>query len=83
MEIYLHQLKKYTDDGSFYILYIHPFELSSKSVPKVTDASLTSKIRANTGLKGTDKKIQKIIDLLKSRKYEFVTLGGLREKIIC
>lgn len=78
----LHQLKSYTADGSFYILYIHPFELSSKAVPKVKDASLTDKIRANTGRKGCDKKIQKIIDLLKSRNYEFVTLRGLREKII-
>lgn len=79
----LRQLRKYTADGSFYILYIHPFELSSKAVPKVKDANLTSFIRANTGRKGCDRKIQKIIDLLKDRGYEFTTLSGLREKIIC
>lgn len=79
----LHQLKKYTADGSFYILYIHPFELSPKAVPKVKDASLTDKIRANTGRKDCDRKIQKIINLLQDRNYEFVTLRGLREKIIC
>ena len=78
----VHQLKKYTDDGSFYIFYIHPFELSSKSVPKVSDSSFTSKIRANVGRNGCDKKIQKIIDLLKSRGYEFTTLGSLREKVL-
>lgn len=78
----LHQLRRYISDGSFYILYIHPFELSSKAVPKVQDARLTDKIRANTGRKGCDRKIQKIIDLLKDRGYEFVTLGGLREKVL-
>ena len=77
-----HQLKKYTADGAFYIMYIHPFELSSKCVPKVRDASLTGKIRANVGRKGCDIKIQKIIDLLKSRGYEFVTLGSLRKKVL-
>lgn len=78
----VHQLKKYTDDGSFYILYIHPFELSSKSVPRVSDSSFTSKIRANVGRKGCKNKIQKIISMLKARDYEFVTLGSLREKVI-
>lgn len=78
----VHQLKKYTEGGNFYILYIHPFELSTKPVPKVSDSNFTSKIRANMGRKGCDKKIQKIIDLLKSRDYEFVTLGSLREKVL-
>lgn len=57
-------------------------KLLTAGVPKVKDASLTSFIRANTGLKGTPGKVQKIIDLLKDKGYEFTTLSGLREKII-
>lgn len=62
-----------------YFLYIHPFELSKKALPKVNDLSLLKNFRFKYGQSSTALKLIKLISLLKSNEYEFVTFRSLME----
>lgn len=76
------QLKKYAETGKFFVMYIHPFELSSKKVPYVSDAGILNRIRSTLGRRGVSKRVDKVIRFMKSQGYEFVTYKELREKVL-
>ena len=76
------QLKKYADTGKFFVMYIHPFELSSKKVPYVSDAGLSNRIRSTLGRRNVAKRVDKVIRFMKAQGYEFVTYRELREKVL-
>lgn len=77
-----HQLRKYADSGKFYVLYIHPFELSRKKVPVVPECGFLNRIRSTLGRRRVAKKVDKVIKYMKSRGYEFVTFRQLRQIVL-
>ena len=70
-------IKKFLENENFYVFFIHPFEVSSKPTPKIKGISFLNKIRMNFGRKTVQKKIHKLINLLKYSGYEFVTFSEL------
>lgn len=71
-------LKKYMKTNGNYFFYIHPFEFSKNyniTVPENTD--FKTKLRFNTGRRSVEKKMHKLIKLLKQNDYEFVTFRDL------
>ena len=74
-----YQLKRYAKSGKFYVLYVHPFELSLKKVPYVKDAGFKNRIRSTLGRKRIAKRVTQVIKLLRENGYEFVTYRELRE----
>ena len=60
-----------------YFLYIHPFELSDITPLSVNKASLLHNFRFKYGQRRTPEKLKKLIKLLKSNGYEFVTFESL------
>jgi len=60
-----------------YFLYIHPFELSKKALPEVDNISFLKNFRFKYGQNKTPEKLNKLIELLKSNDFEFVTFKSL------
>lgn len=76
-------IKNYMRHNEIYLLYIHPFELSRKKPPNLPKGiSFSTKARFNLGLGGVEKKLHKLIQLLKAEKYEFVTFAELRRRLL-
>ena len=75
--------KNYLKNNSFYILYVHPFELSNvkfKNFPENT-SSLT-KFRFLYGRKNMKSRLNRIIKILKDHGYTFKTLMELRKNFL-
>jgi polysaccharide deacetylase family protein (PEP-CTERM system associated) len=60
-----------------YFLYIHPFELSKKALPKVDNISFLTNFRFKYGQNRTPEKLNKLIELLKANDFEFITFKNL------
>lgn len=68
---------------TFYTLYIHPFELSSRqAVPLPRQTSRASRLRFNLGRSTTQAKLLRLIALLKSYGFEFTTFAGLYARLM-
>ncbi len=69
--------------GNLYILYIHPFELSSKKNPPfpMSSNSLT-KLRFGLGRTSVQKKLIRLINLLYEYGYSFTTFSNLRSQLL-
>lgn len=74
-------IKKNVKKADCYTLYIHPFELSKKDMPKVDGTGFLTNVRARTGLKKVDKKIEKLIEILKKENYALKTFETVRQEI--
>ena len=76
-------IRHYLNKGELYILYIHPFELSSKPNPPFP---LTTKwynqLRFGMGRSTVPEKLSRLIDLLKESGYRFATFSLLRKELI-
>tara|TARA_B100001175_G_C19469816_1_gene621135 strand:- start:575 stop:1441 length:867 start_codon:yes stop_codon:yes gene_type:complete len=82
-KLYEYFLRTYLRSGQIFIFYIHPFELSNKSNPKFNkNISWLNKRRFSYGRKTTMKKLVRLIELLKSQNYSFMTFTELRKEII-
>jgi polysaccharide deacetylase family protein (PEP-CTERM system associated) len=66
-------IKKHLETVEFYVLYIHPFELSKKQMNFVPGVSFLSNIRARTGLGKVHERIEELIMLLKSNGFIFAS----------
>ena len=76
-------LKKYLQKEDLYILYIHPFELSSKGSPSLPSRThFHNRIRFATGRKSVSLKLVRLIRFLKKRGYVFTTFSALRKVMI-
>lgn len=72
-------LKKYLTTDSLYVLYIHPFEFSSKNNPIFpSNLSLANKFRFSLGRRTVTKKFERVIQLLKEKGFHFTTFEILR-----
>lgn len=67
-------IRKYSKQKKNFLLYLHPFELTSKRLPLPSRLSMKNKFRISIGRKSNMKKIRKVIKLLKTMGSEFQTL---------
>lgn len=76
-------LKNYLSNQELYVLYIHPFELSSKSNPIFpSDTKLSTRTRFSLGRSSVTDKLNSLINMLKKESFQFTTFSLLREKLI-
>ena len=76
-------IKKYLKNNTFFTLYIHPFELSSRANPEFPNGTnLKNKIRFSLGRSTVVKKLNSLIALLRENGFQFTTFSSLREKMI-
>ncbi len=76
-------IKHYIVSQQFYVLYIHPFELSSLSDPAMLrETSLASRFRFSIGRKKVFQKLNALIPMLRKHDFEFTTFSALREKLL-
>lgn len=76
-------VKRYLKNNDIYILYIHPFELSSLPLPDVpVTTSFLTNFRFGHGRRHVIDKLKSLIDLLHLNDYEFTTFSELHQEII-
>ena len=76
-------IKRHLNQCEPYILYIHPFELSSKSNPPFPSSSTWfNRLRFGMGRSTVQEKLSKLIDLLKESGYRFTTFSTLRKELL-
>jgi polysaccharide deacetylase family protein (PEP-CTERM system associated) len=71
----------YIKKADTYVLYIHPFELSKKSLPVVKDLSYLTNKRFRTGLGTVENKLDILITALKNNGFSFRTFFEVRSEI--
>lgn len=70
-------IKKYLKTGKPYVIYIHPIDLSSKSIPKVENIGFDRYLRTHIGRRTMVKKFKAIIEILEKNGYDFVNFEKL------
>ena len=75
-------ITKYLKNAESYTLYIHPFELSRKTMPKVPGVGLLTDIRARRGLGKVDGRIEQLIMMLKKNGFSFGSFAEVRKQIL-
>ncbi len=76
-------LEAYLGRQQFYVLYIHPFELSLAKNPVFPPhTSRLTRARFSAGRKGVGDKLRRLIDLLLAKNFEVMTFGKLRESLL-
>lgn len=76
-------VKRYLTEQPFYVLYIHPFELSRRLPPnRLPGASPLTKFRFRTGLGHVESKLESMILLLRENGFVFKTFRGLRQSFL-
>ena len=76
-------LKRYLEQQHLYVLYIHPFETSSRPNPVVPQGvSRASQLRFSLGRASVLRKLEALITMLKANGFEFTTFSALREKML-
>ncbi len=70
-------MKKYLSNAESYVLYIHPFELSKKPMPKVPDIGALTNIRARRNLGKVEDKIEQLIEILKLYDFKFMPFSSI------
>lgn len=76
-------LNHYLKRNSFYVFYIHPFELSLKPNPLLPKGtSISSRFRFSSGRKAVECHLRQIIALLRAHGFRFSTFTQVRQEII-
>jgi polysaccharide deacetylase family protein (PEP-CTERM system associated) len=76
-------IRPYLNQGVFYMLYIHPFELSLKPNPPLPSATKWyNRLRFGMGRSTVAEKLSRLIDLLKESGYSFTTFSSLRKELL-
>ena len=76
-------IKPYLNQGELYILYIHPFELSSKRNPPFPSTTKWyNRFRFGMGRSTVPEKLSRLINLLKESGYSFTTFSSLRKELL-
>ncbi|MCI5192053.1 MAG: DUF3473 domain-containing protein [Candidatus Electrothrix sp. AU1_5] len=76
--------KRFLKDNELYVLYIHPFELSSQEITPfmLSESSWRDRRRFNTGRKTVVKKLKMLIELLHDAHFKFTTFSSLRQTLM-
>ena len=72
-------IKRYVRKHDLFSIYIHPFEMSSETPPKVAELDNKTNFRFKYNIKSVPSKMEKLIELLKSEGYEFMTYKKAHE----
>ena len=72
-------IKRYVRKHDLFSIYIHPFEMSSETPPKVAELDNKTNFRFKYNIKSVPYKMEKLIKLLKSEGYEFMTYKKAHE----
>ncbi len=72
-------IKRYVRKHDLFSIYIHPFEMSSEIPPKVAELDNKTNFRFKYNIKSVPSKMEKLIELLKSEGYEFMTYKKAHE----
>tara|TARA_Y100000385_G_scaffold274995_1_gene318808 strand:+ start:5569 stop:6411 length:843 start_codon:yes stop_codon:yes gene_type:complete len=75
--IYIWLLKKYLKKSTFINFFIHPFELSSMNFALPNNTSHLTKFRYNYKRNKVEKRLNRIIELLKENDYNFKTFSQI------
>lgn len=75
--IYIWLLKKYLKESTFINFFIHPFELSSMNFDLPKDTTYLTKFRYNYKRNKVEKRLNRIIELLKENDYNFQTFSQI------
>ena len=76
-------IMSYLNQGELYILYIHPFELSSKRNPLFPSTTKGyNGLRFGMGRSTVSEKLSRLINLLKESGYSFTTFSSLRKELL-
>ena len=76
-------IKPYLSQHELYILYIHPFELSSKPNPPFPSTTKWyNRFRFGMGRSTVYEKLSRLINLLKESGYSFTTFSSLRKELL-
>ncbi len=75
-------LKIYARQQNNFLLYLHPFELTTVKLPYSKEVTWKERFRASVGRKGNMKKLRKVLKLLASTGAEFRTLDqDMKERV--
>ncbi len=66
-------LNRYLNRHNYYLFYVHPFELSNQKLPRIKHLSFLKRCYMTIGRDKYLARIEKIINLLKKKGYEFTT----------
>ena len=72
-------IKQYVRKHNLFSIYIHPFEMSSETPPKLAELDFKTNFRFKHNIKSVPYKMEKLIELLKSEGYEFMTYKEAHE----
>lgn len=76
-------INRYIERQQLYVLYIHPFEMSSLPCPDTPqNTSFACRHRFAFGRKSVFGKLNHLIMMLKSQGFEFMTFSALRQNIL-
>ena len=75
--IYIWLLKKYLKESTFINFFIHPFELSSMNFDLPVNTPYLTKFRYNYKRNKVEKRLNRIIELLKENDYNFKTFSQI------
>lgn len=77
-------LNEHIKNADFYNLYIHPFELSHRSMPDpVRRLPYKNRLRFSLGRRKTLDKLERLINLFGESGYQFTTYSALRSSVLC
>jgi hypothetical protein len=63
--------------NNYYVFYLHPFELTKQPIPKIKELASYDKYYLKQGISTYGQRIERIIAMLRSCGYEFVTFEHL------
>ena len=70
-------IRHYIHRNDYYVFYLHPFELTKQKVPSFKELKSYDKFYLKKGIGTYNRRIERIIKMLKKGGYEFVTFGQL------
>lgn len=74
---YHRALSRYMKENDIYIFYVHPFELSTKVLPRIKEISLLENSYFKRGRKTYSSKIERLIRMLQKNGFEFRTFSQM------
>jgi hypothetical protein len=76
-------LSRYLKKNSFYVFYIHPFELSSRPNPLLPKGtSVAARFRFSSGRKAVEWRFRQTIAMLRAHGFRFSTFAQVRREIL-
>lgn len=74
-------IKQYLQHSSYYVFYLHPFELTQQKIPAIKGLKPYDSYYLQAGIRTYGKHIEQLISMLKKMGYTFVTFEQLRETL--